>query len=192
MSFDKNPITGVVLAGGESSRMGQDKSQMLISEQQLIEFSLNALKPFCQELIISSNNEVHKSYGFKTISDKQNKTGPISGIQSALENAKTDYIIILPCDSPMVKQAFIKFLISKIDTKVDAIVPKYQNHLEPLFAIYHKRILPIVNQQIAKQDYRLTNLLKLIQTETFEVLDRTCFVNINTQEDYKKHISLSK
>ncbi len=190
MTFDKNPITGIVLAGGESSRMGEDKSQMLISEQQLIEFSLNALKPFCQELIISSNKEVHKSYGFKTISDKQNKIGPISGIQSALANSKTDYIIILPCDSPMVKQAFVEFLISKIDNEIDALVPKYQNHLEPLFAIYHKRILPIVDQQIAKQDYRLTNLLKQIRTETFEVQDRSCFVNINTPEDYKNYLSL--
>ena len=90
----------------------------------------------------------------------------------------------------MVKQAFVRFLISKIDNKIDALVPKYQNHLEPLFAIYHKRILPIVNQQIAKQDYKLTNLLKQIRTEAFEVKDRSCFVNINTQEDYKKHISL--
>lgn len=185
----KPNITGVVLAGGESSRMGEDKSQMLFQQKKLIEYSLKALENCCKERLISSNNQKLSSYGLKLIPDKQHKTGPISGIQAALENAKTDYVIILPCDSPMVKPAFVDYLISKISVGVDAWVPKYHNQLEPLFAIYHKRILPIVEQQIKNQDYRLTHLLEKIKTETFEVEDRSCFVNINTPEDYRKFLS---
>jgi len=181
----KTQITGVVLAGGESSRMGEDKSLMLINEQKLIEFSINALKPFCKEVLISSSKNAHQSFSCRKISDRFHKIGPIAGIQSALVHSDTDYIIILPCDSPMVKPEFVEYLISEIEPNTSIIVPKYGPHLEPLFAIYHKKVLPIVEEQIKNGDYRLTHLLELCQAKIVEVEDRTCFVNINTPEDFK-------
>ena len=182
----KTQITGVVLAGGESSRMGEDKSLMLVNEQKLIEFSIHALKPFCKEVLISSSKNGHQSFSCRKISDSHQKIGPIAGIQSALVHSDTDYIIILPCDSPMVKPEFVEYLISEIKSDTSIIVPKYGQHLEPLFAIYHKKILPIVETQIRKEDYRLTHLLELCQAKIVEVKDRTCFVNINTPEDFQK------
>lgn len=184
----KQQITGVVLAGGESSRMGEDKSLLLFRKQQLISFSIEALKPFCQDLLISSNHTAHQNFDYPCISDEHKKIGPIAGIQSALKNSKTDYVIVLPCDSPMVKQQFVEFLISQITEDLDALVPKYGEHLEPLFAIYHRRILPIVEDQIENKNYRLTSLLERINTKTIEVQDRSCFVNINTPEDYRLNL----
>ena len=182
----QNSITGVVLSGGESSRMGEDKSIMLIGEQAMIKYSLEALKPFCKEVFISTNKEGHKSFQYPTISDEYKKIGPIAGIHSALKNANTDFVMILPCDSPMVKKEFVKFLILQIKQNTKAIVPKYDNNLEPLFAIYHQSILPIVELQIKSKDYKLVNLLSKVDVETIEVKDRSCFVNINTPEDYKE------
>lgn len=181
-------ITGVVLAGGESSRMGEDKSLMLVNEQKLIEFSINALKPFCTEVLISSSKNTHQSFSCRKISDQFQKIGPIAGIQSALVNSNTEYVIILPCDSPMVKPEFVQYLISEIDNNTNVIVPRYGLYLEPLFAIYHKKILPIVEDQIKKGKYRLTDLLELCQTKIVDVKDRTCFVNINTPEDFNSFI----
>jgi len=184
----KLEITGVVLAGGESSRMGEDKSLMQFKEQALIAFSINALNPFCKEVLISSDKEKHQRFKLKTISDEYQKIGPIAGIHSALKNSETDYIIILPCDSPMVKSEFVKYLISQIKRDTRAIVPKYQDYQEPLFAIYHKNILSEIEEQIQKQDYRLTNLLKKVGADVIQVKDRSCFVNINTPEDFRKYL----
>ncbi len=181
-------ITGVVLAGGESSRMGEDKSLMFFKEQQLIDYSLSALEPFCKEILISSSKDVHKLFNYKIISDEFNNIGPIAGLYSALKNSKTNYIIVLPCDSPMVKKEFVKYLISEISGNKDALIPTLNHFSEPLFAIYHKRILPIVEKQIEKQDYKLQNLLEKISIKTIEVQDRSCFVNINTKDDYHKYL----
>lgn len=181
----KHQITGVVLAGGESSRMGEDKSLMLFKEQQLIAFSLKALQDHCDPILISTNNQEHLSFSLPLIADKYKKIGPIAGIHSALLHSKTDYIIVLPCDSPMVKPQFIQYLISQIEDEIDAVVPQYGKHIEPLFAIYHKRILSKVEDQILSEDYKLQNLLQSINSKVIEVQDRSCFVNINTPEDYR-------
>lgn len=185
LDIKKVEITGVVLAGGESSRMGQDKSLLVFGEQKMIQYSIDAFKPFCKEIFISSSKKKHTEFNYKTICDEYTKIGPIAGIHSALKKSNTNFIMILPCDSPMVKKEFIQFLISQIDTTTKAIVPKYKNHLEPLFAIYHKSVLPIIEDQIGIKNYKLTNLLALIGAKTIEVQDRSCFVNINTPKDYQ-------
>ena len=181
----KHNITGVVLAGGESSRMGEEKSILLFKEQALIQYSLDALKPFCKAILISTNKEIHNKFLYKTIGDFHSKIGPIAGIYSALRYSDTDFVMILPCDSPMVKPEFVKYLISEINKDTKAIVPQYANHLEPLFAIYHKSILSVIEEQISNKDYKLVHLLDKINAKVIEVQDRSCFVNINTPEDYK-------
>jgi molybdenum cofactor guanylyltransferase len=181
-------ITGVVLAGGQSSRMGEDKSLLPFGEHQMIEFSLQALEPYCKEILISTNTIEHQIFNYKTINDEYKNIGPIAGIQSALKNVKTDYFIVLPCDSPMVKPEFIKFLISQISENIDAVVPQYGSFLEPLFAIYHKRILCKIEKQIKEKDYKLIEFIKKIKAKIIEVQDRACFVNINTKADYQKYL----
>lgn len=178
-------ITGVVLAGGESRRMGEDKSVMLFQQQKLIEYSLNALVPFCETIFISSNKLIHKEFPYPQIKDEFQKIGPIGGIHSALKVSKTDYILILPCDSPMVSQDFLRFLISNIEeNKQCSIIPKNNHHLEPLFAIYHKSILPIVEQQIENGDYKLNHLIGKIEVKNITIKEVNTFININTPEDF--------
>ncbi len=184
----KMDITGVVLAGGESSRMGEEKSLMQFRKQQLINFSISALQPYCSEILISSSKDIHQKFSCRIIADEFQKIGPIAGIHSALKNSKTDYIIILPCDSPMVKPQFVQYLISQIEENDKAIVPQYQENKEPLFSIYHKSILAVVESQISNRDYRLTHLLDQVKAKVIEVTDRSCFVNINTPEDFSKYL----
>ena len=184
----KRDITGVVLAGGESSRMGEEKSLMQFKKQKLIDFSISALRPYCSEILISSSKAIHQMVSCRIIADEFRKIGPIAGIHSALKNSKTDFIIILPCDSPMVKPQFVQYLISQIGNMDKAIVPQYQENKEPLFAVYHKSILPVIESQINNQDYRLTHLLEKVKARVIEVTDRSCFVNINTPEDFNKYL----
>ncbi len=181
-------ITGVVLAGGESSRMGEEKSLMQFKEQKLIEFSITALKPYCSEILISSSKNIHQTFSYRIIADEYHKIGPIAGIHSALRNSHTDFIIILPCDSPMVKSQFVEYLLSQIGENDKVIVPQYQSNKEPLFAIYHKSILPVIELQIKNQDYRLTHILDKVNAKVIEVTDRSCFVNINTPQDFNKYL----
>jgi molybdopterin-guanine dinucleotide biosynthesis protein A len=76
-------------------------------------------------------------------------------------------------------------LINSIDAKSQAFIPSYQSFQEPLFAIYHKDILPVLERQIEAQNYKLMNLLQLIKTKIIKVDDNTSFANINAPEDFK-------
>jgi len=178
-------ITGVVLAGGLSSRMGQDKSEMLFREQKLIEYSINSLTPFCEEVLISSNNDKHASYNHPIVKDKHNNIGPIAGLYTALLNAKNDYILVLPCDSPLVDSDLIERLISNLDDKIDAVIPVYKDFKEPLFAIYHKSILPVLEMQIQKENFKLMRLIDLLNVNLVKFETNKSFANINAPKDFE-------
>jgi molybdenum cofactor guanylyltransferase len=78
-------ITGFILAGGQSSRMGTDKAMLQIDGKTLMERAIEICKPFCHEILISSNNPKHGNFGFAVISDEINNCGPMGGIYSCLK-----------------------------------------------------------------------------------------------------------
>ena len=136
----------IVLSGGMSRRMGQDKGSMIIQEKPMILHILERLNYKINDATIVLNDaqriadyqsllnqycdgdiEDNFDYSLKFVEDEVKSKGPISGIMTGLKNIKTDYALVLPCDSPFISAEFIEtmfhLLDEKLDSNVDAIIP---------------------------------------------------------------------
>ena len=181
-------LMGLVLAGGKSQRMGTDKAKLVFREKEMLLYSTEILSKFCKTLYISTNDIKEKQYLFPLLPDYIKNIGPLGGIYSALRIMKDDYLIILPCDTPFVNKELISLLIKNIDIEYDILVPSLEGKLEPLFAVFSKKILPLVENQIQKKDYKIRSLFSLCRTKKIVVDDfisKHCFANINTPKDKK-------
>lgn len=184
-----NPdISGFILAGGKSSRMGTDKALLNIQDEPLLRRMIGLIVPFCRDVAVSGQNPGYAVFGTPMIPDLYAGCGPIAGIYSCLEYAGTDWNLIISVDAPFVNHELIGFLISEIGDS-DCIVPRHSGGYEPLVGLYHKRIIPVIEEMIKKGDYKLMNLLSKLNTRFLDCdpLIRKyprLFTNINRPEDY--------
>lgn len=130
-------FTGIILAGGKSSRMGKDKGLIEFNGKKLIEYPLNLLSLFCNEMIISSNNEAYLQFGYPVIADEIEDSGPAAGLAAALKASSNEWNLVLSCDVPFVNEESIQYLISCAGNGVGTI-PVHNGYVEPLVALYHK------------------------------------------------------
>lgn len=183
-------ITGVVLAGGKSTRMGQDKALLHYKGKTLIEHIIARLRPYCDEVLVSTNE--HDRYGFLGVPlliDKNKDCGPLGGLEAALA-ASADLCFVVPCDLPFFSGAIIPFLAAEI-SKTDACIPTLGGYYEPLVALYDHAILPVVQDALRKKQYRVRVFFDEIKV-TFVPEEKiyarhleNVFCNVNTLEDYE-------
>lgn len=175
-------ITGIVIAGGKSSRMGTNKALIKYNGKMLIEHTISIIQPLVTKIIISSNVSILKSK-YQNIADTIIGIGPIGGLYSSMLESDTELNLIIPCDVPHVKTELYQQLIEN-SHNVDAVIPRLPNgKLEPLVASYNKSILPIIEHSINNGDYKLINLLSRLNVKYIDVVDEEQFKNINTPND---------
>jgi len=184
MDHDKHPITGVIMAGGKSSRMGSDKGLLLFKGKMLVQYGIDLLTPFCSELLISTNNSDYLQFGLPLIADEIPYCGPMGGIYSSLKASKTEYILVVACDMPFVSATTINLLLENI-RGFDCVVPMVKDKLEPLCGVYSKSLIKVIEDQIQMKELALSNMIlnsnyRIIYI-TNEVND---FMNLNTPEDF--------
>lgn len=150
-------LTGIILAGGKSLRMGTDKASLKLNGKTLLERSIELVQPFCDSLLISSNNSKHERSGFKIISDEIENCDPIGGIYSTLKISEPDWNFIISVDYAFVESDFVQFLISELDD-FDAVVPVHSKGKEPLIALYHKNSLPEIEKMLNSGNFKVHNL----------------------------------
>ena len=184
-------ITGIVLAGGKSSRMGRDKSKMILNGKTLIEYSIDALKPICDKVVISSNNNTYDYTGCEVWPDELPDGSPMIGIYSCLKRSSTEYNIIFSCDMPLISTSLLGYLLS-YSNDFDITVPIHGNNLvEPLCGIYKRNCLPVLKSFIDKGNYRLNECIRSVSHRLVAIDYKTpafsgnLFSNINTQDDFR-------
>ncbi len=167
--------------------MGADKAMLHIDGKSLLEKSLELCKPVCHDILISSNNLKHGKFGFTLIHDEIKYCGPIGGIYSCLKKSETDWNFVISVDAPFITGDFVEFLISEIG-EFDAVVPIHKNGKEPLIAMYHKNCASFIQERIELKDYKMYNLLNVLNTK-FTNVDSWAkkypafFKNLNRPED---------
>ncbi len=187
--MNTNPITGFVLAGGQSRRMGIDKSLMPLNGKTLIEYSIEALRPLCNSIIISSNNSIYDFTGCEVWPDELQVQAPIVGIYSCLKRSKTDINIILSCDMPLISTTIIEYLLEN-SVNHHITVPVHQNgFIEPLCGIYKQSAIAILKEFIDKRNFRLNDCILvsshcLVPAYQLSFFSPNTFININTHEDF--------
>ncbi|QGY43282.1 NTP transferase domain-containing protein [Maribellus comscasis] len=182
-------LTGIILAGGKSSRMGKDKALLELKEQTLLQRAIHFCQSFCDEILISSNSLEHEVEGIQIVSDEISDCGPIGGIYSCLKKSKNDWNFVISVDAPFVEMDFVSFLVAQKDS-FDAVVPVHKNGREPLIALYHKKLLPVIETRLITGDYKMQFLLQKVHTNYIDAKGwikkyPRLFFNINYPEDLK-------
>jgi molybdopterin-guanine dinucleotide biosynthesis protein A len=180
-------FSGILLAGGSSSRMGQDKAFLKFRGAFLYEFNLRILEKFSNDIIISSSNHRFDSLGYLRISDEVPTAGPMGGIYTCLKHIRYDKAIVLACDMPFVSPEIISSLI-EVSTSAEVVVPlNFLNKPEPLTAIYSTGIIPVLSDMIQKGNYKMQELLKKVNSKLMYPvgINENTFRNINTESDFR-------
>ena len=149
MHFDLE-FTSIILAGGQSSRMGEDKALVPYNGKPLILYSIGLSLNFSDKIIISSDQESHTSLGFPVVPDIYPVHAPIAGIHAGLKSSATDWNLVLSCDMPNISSQVIDYLLSNLDDKSEIVLPQHDGYLEPLCGFYHKSLIPLMESNFTK------------------------------------------
>ncbi len=181
----KNNITGIILAGGKSSRMGTEKGLIIYKNKPFVEHIIEAMSPLVDNIIIISNNKAYESFGFKCYEDLIKNTGPLAGIYTGLRYSKTDNNLIVSCDIPLIKTAVLQKLIDQKNDTSEVIQLQSQGKNMPLIALYKKSCEVIFMEELYQNQKKVQKALKKCNVKTV-IIDGSLeqvTANINTPED---------
>lgn len=184
MMVDKKNITGIILSGGKSNRMGSDKGLLLFNKKPFMQHSIDALKPFVNDIIIVSNHKDHDVFGLKRIEDVMKNAGPLAGLYSGLHQSKTDYNLVLSCDIPLINTSILQRLVDAIDDDSEIIQIESHGKTMPLIALYRKQCETIFLKLLNKGERRLQFAVSQCQVKNviLNENDSEFVQNINTPE----------
>lgn len=177
-------LYGLVLIGGRSKRMGQDKSLMAFHDQDQRTHHYHLLHKHCAGVYLSCNQDQAETLALPFIVDFDEQ-GPLSGILSAFHLHPTTAWLVLACDMPFVTDDLISELVCHRDPAKLATCFTHQ-FPEPLCAIYEPASYPLMNSWMAKGNLSPRDFLQHHDIATIPHASSNAFHNINTPQDVKK------
>ncbi|WP_062061462.1 molybdenum cofactor guanylyltransferase [Aquimarina longa] len=185
---EEKSITGIILAGGKSSRMGSEKGLMLLNNKPFIQYSIEALQPLVDTIMIVSSNSDYDVFGLKRIEDIIPDSGPIAGVHTGLTYSKTENNLVISCDVPLLTTSLLKKLVFYKDDDYDIIQFEAEGKTSPLVALYKKHCVDKCKELLIDGEKRLRKLVLALRTKTVSVLNKEHILvtNINTIEDLKR------
>ena len=182
--------TALILAGGKSSRFGQNKALAPFGATSLIEHIIDQLEPLFENIIISANSPSDFTpLRLQVCGDVLPGGGPLAGLHSGLKASNDEYVFVTACDMPNISVELINKMRETIhEKKPDAVVVKRNGFIEPFHAFYSREIIPQIEQFAASAAAENTScgifaFLKQINPAAVESLDEQIFCNINSPED---------
>lgn len=196
-------ISAVILAGGDSRRMGEDKALLEIQGKTLLELLVDEVRPYVSEVIISTNRK--EAYDFLRdvifVEDYQKGEGPLGGIISSLEQASNDWSLVLSCDMPFFKGGVIPYLLERSDDCY-CVVPWREGGFEPLMALYHKGACPLALTYLGCYDKKARGFVAYLDNislvsrvdgkEMEKAFGPDLFANLNHPEDKERWRSMTR
>lgn len=177
-------VTAIILAGGKSTRMGEDKGLMLFEGKAMIEHIIKTVEPLVQEIIIIANNKEYHQFGYPVFEDIIKEKGPLAGILTGLKQSTSDYNLVLSCDVPFVNNELIQLLLSH---NAEVVIPKKDNRTHQLIGVYNKSCIPTLKEELANDRLKIKLAIKGLNVKIVDAnhIDNRIFHNINTKEDAK-------
>jgi molybdopterin-guanine dinucleotide biosynthesis protein A len=133
-------ITGLILAGGKARRMGgADKGLMLFKGEPMISHVMKRLSPQVTKILINANREIdtYKTFGLDVVSDEiSDFAGPLAGIHAGMNAARTEFLLSVPCDSPLLLANLAeRLMLALAEQKADIAVAKIGTQQHPVFCL---------------------------------------------------------
>jgi len=188
-------LSGAILSGGQSRRLGRDKALLTLKGQTLLQHAIDLIAPLTQSQVIVSAHERHDMKGVLRIPDSHPGCGPAGGILTALHWTEHPWVLIMSCDTPLISPSTILEITAEIPGQaIDALIPQLNNQLMPLTGIYHKRCLEAFSSAIEAGQYRVQEILQDLRVKV-HVLPETKhseFLNINTLKEYNQILNATR
>jgi molybdopterin-guanine dinucleotide biosynthesis protein A len=190
--------TGILLAGGKSSRMKKNKAFLELKGKPLVERSLELLQAVFAEVLISSNEPLlYARYNVAVIQDDIHDRGPLEGLYQGIKAAAYNMVFFVACDMPFLREELIRFLATRIREEFDIVVPRLQSGLQPLHAFYHRRCLPIIKNNLEEGRLKIMDIYPACSVRFVEERElqpfqdlSNAFCNVNTPEDWSNLLSV--
>ncbi|MDC3412983.1 molybdenum cofactor guanylyltransferase [Aquibacillus sp. 3ASR75-11] len=185
--------SGVILAGGQSTRMGTNKSLLMLNGRPIIQHIADEMQSVCDEMMIVTNDKsLYEFLDIPMLEDNYPGMGPLAGLQSALASTNKDRVCLIACDTPFISKELYAYLDDSLKESYQGVVPVYQNKTHPLSGIYQKDTLPIIENCLNENQLRFTDYLNNIPVnyvETFHDVSNEevskHFFNMNTPDDFE-------
>ncbi|WP_057911855.1 molybdenum cofactor guanylyltransferase [Peribacillus muralis] len=196
--------TMLLLAGGKSSRMGENKALLTIDGDVNISTVASELKKVSQNVLVITNSfEDYRFLQLPLIADLHKDQGPLGGLHAGLTASNTQLQFLTACDMPFVRATAINEMISNYEPAFDAVIPEINGRIQPLFAVYHKSCLPILTDCLVKNELKMSRFLekisvKFIKETGFSLYHENpasfqhLFFNMNTREDYQEAVHIKQ
>ena len=189
-------VTGIILAGGKSSRLGRDKAWEDVGGQRIIDRVIGALRSSCDEVLIIGDrperqNELSLPKCIQYRSDELKGRGSIGGLYTGLKASDTLWSLVVACDMPFISRELIRFMLSMISkNRCDAIVPIINGRYQPTHALYNSTCIPFIEKNISSGNFRMDSYFDEIYLEEIseDVINsikgaELSFFNVNTEDD---------
>ena len=185
----KPAVSGFVLTGGHSSRMGTAKALLPFRGGLLGAHIASVVENVCGQVTVVGDPVLYAPLGRPVIADLHPGIGPLGGIEAALAASPTPWILVAACDMPALTAEFLQELIREADAQpdADAILPiPPGGPANPLCALYHQRILPRIREAIATGDYKVTRALNGTELRLIAVDSAEPLRNANTPAEWQE------
>lgn len=182
-------ITGVILAGGRAQRMGGiDKGLILLNGKPMVEHVIAALRAEIDNLLISANRNLaqYAAFGYPVVADiMDGYLGPLTGMATGMQAAKTKYIVTVPCDSPLIANDLVcRLYQTLIRENADICTAHDGEHMQPVFALMRCELLPSLLDYLDKGQRQVDRWYARHRLAVADFRDEPeAFLNINSLEE---------
>jgi molybdopterin-guanine dinucleotide biosynthesis protein A len=189
-------LTGIILAGGRSSRMGTPKALLAFDGEPLLTHIVRTLQPLFDEIVVvAAPGQELPPLPVSVVHDDVAYQGPVGGITYGLRAARGDYAFVTSCDSAFISPSLVADLLARREG-YDVVVPRWEDRLQPLLAVYRRTVLPLLEAQLASGELRPVYLFDKVRTlivseEEIRRIDPGggSFFNMNTPDDYAEAVA---
>lgn len=189
--------TALILAGGDSRRMGQDKASMLLEGKTLLEHVTGVMRLNFPKVIVSVRH-LREEIGIKQVCDQLEKSGPLAGLMAGLAQVDTPWVFAVACDMPFVNGALIRHLAS-LRAGHQAVVPVVLEYPQPLAAFYATDTLAVMRERFMAGDKSLRGVLEKLQVRYVSEAELRrydpqlrSFFDLDTPQDFEQAALLKR
>jgi molybdopterin-guanine dinucleotide biosynthesis protein A len=190
-----SPFTVAISAGGQSSRMGTDKSFVEIAGQPVIERVLSRVADLGQHetILITNRPEDYAHLGLPMYVDVMPGKGSLGGIYTALQHSTQPHTLVVACDMPFLSEGLLRYMLNLIEDTVDVIVPRVDKYPQGLHAVYGQACLGPIKERLDVDRLKVIGFygkvrVRYLDEDEYKPFDPDgrAFMNINTPDDLEE------
>ncbi len=185
--------TLLVLAGGESRRMGRPKAWIEVGDTVLVRYIVERLAPAFSEVVVSfaEPEQMEQHLPYRVVFDRKRSAGPLAGLEAGLIAARHNVLFAIACDMPYVTRQTAELAVAAA-ASCDAAIPRHDGLFEPVCGAYRKTALPAIVGALDAGNYTAHDVVEYLDVTWLEGLDAAEFENLNTPSDLERfHIAFS-